>query len=410
MKQLSLLLSSVILSLFFIQCQRDEISENVSKTPLPTGETIVVDVNITSDVTWSSGNVYILNGMIAVTDNATLTIEPCVVVKAANGATGLVIDRGAKINAQGTATCPIIFTSTDDLLKPGEIVSPNLTGNDVGLWSGIFIAGNAPVSTMTTANVLPFDPALTQYAFGGQSADDNSGILRYVSIRHTGYETAPDETPCGLYLAGVGSGTTIDHVELFANSDDGFLVIGGTVNVNNVVTSYFQDDGYDCDKGYAGTLNNLIGIGGNASNSSLELDGGEGAANPTFTIKNASFKGSQAGEDYIDFQRNVNCVIENAYFFGFDGGAQVKLDRDLDADNWLAQRINVANLQFRTAHLTAGNMTIEAIFFDAGNNGNDAFSIRKPDAAIVAAPTTGADKSNFAGWTVAHLTGALNDF
>ena len=110
-----------------------------------------------------------------------------------------------------------------------------------------------------------------------------SRVVEYVSIRHTGYETAPDETPSGLNLAGVGNGTTIDKVELFANSDDGFVAIGGTVNVNNIVTSHFNDDGYDCDRGYAGTLHNLIGIGGTASNSSLELDGGEDTDNPSFT-------------------------------------------------------------------------------------------------------------------------------
>ena len=96
---------------------------------------------------------------------------------------------------------------------------------------------------------------------------DNSGTLAYVSIRHTGFETAPDETPCGLYLAGVGSGSTIDMVELYANVDDGFLVNGGTVSVKNVVTSHFGDDRYDCDKGYAGVMDNLIGIMGSENNS-----------------------------------------------------------------------------------------------------------------------------------------------
>lgn len=411
MKKLFCFLSIISLALFFFQCQDDEIVETPKGgEPKAQGDTIVVSGNITSSVTWITGNTYILEDMVAVTNNATLTIQPCVVVKGAAGATGLIIDRGAKIDAQGTATNPIIFTSVNDQLKPGEIVSPNLTGEDTGLWSGIFILGDAPVSSQNPQNVVPLLPQQPVYTYGGGVISDNSGTLKYVSIRHTGFETAPDETPCGLNLLGVGNGTTISHVELFANTDDGFLVAGGAVNASNIITSKFKDDGYDFDKGYSGTFDNIIGIGGNNNNFALELDGGENTTNPTFTIKNASFKGSQSGEDYIDFRQRVKCLIENAYFFGFDANSVVRLQQNADADNWIAGNINVTNLQFNTAHLAAGNTTIGAIFYDAGLNGNDAFTVRTPNAAIVTTPTTGANKSSFSGWTVADLTGALNGF
>ncbi|MFZ2897519.1 MAG: hypothetical protein WA004_02785 [Saprospiraceae bacterium] len=405
MKNFSLLLFSAFLSLLFYQCQTDEITE----TPLVTGEIIAIDENITSDVTWTSGNIYVLTGMIAVTDNATLTIEPCVVVKAENGVTGLVIDRGAKINAEGTAECPIIFTSSDDLLEPGEIVSPNLTGDDHGLWSGIFILGNAPVSSADSIwNMMSLLPNWDPFVFGGNDPDDNSGVLRYVSIRHTGFETAPFEIPSGINLGGVGSGTTIDKVEVFANSDDGLMTLGGTVNVNNFIVSYYKDDGYDCDMGYAGTMDNLIGIGGVDSHCALEIDGGEGLAKPSYTIRNASFNGSLTGKQYIRFNTYVNCLIENAYFFGFDSAAQVRLGGSDVADDWVNELIDVVNLEINTSHLSTGNTTIETIFYAL--NGNDAFTVRPPDATIVTTPTVGADKSVFAGWTAAGQTGALDDF
>lgn len=414
MRNVFFLFLSIIMAWFIIGCQPDKITVtpgvpgNPNNNIETTGDTLYVNTDITTDETWISGNTYILDTMITVTNGAELTIESCVVVKIAHGATGLIIDQGAKIDAQGTSTCPVIFTSINDSILPGDIVSPNLTGNDVGLWGGIFILGEAPVSTMTSPSILEY--LQSPYTYGGVTANDNSGTLSYVSIRHTGFETATDYPPCGLMLAGVGDGTTIDHVELFANVDDGFIMLGGTVNINHVVTSYFGDDGFDLDKGYAGTMDNLIGIGGNSKNSSLELDGGEGADNPSFTIKNASFKGSQSGEYYVDFQRNVNCVIENSYFFGFDSGSQVILDRDDDAANWLAGSIDVLNLEFNTSHLSSGNTTIGTIFVDKGANGNDAFTIRVPSASIVTTPTVGANKSNFQGWTVADLTGALNDF
>lgn len=399
-----------LLSLLFFQCQSDEITITPVPPPFPAGETITIEQNITSDVTWTSGNTYILNDMIVVTDFATLTIEPCVVVKAANGATGLIISQGSKIDAQGTPICPVIFTSVDDLLEPGEIVSPNLTGEDARLWSGIFLLGEAPVSSATSTNIIPISSRLDLSSFGGNKPNDDSGTLRYVSIRHTGYETAPFEVPSGLNLGGVGSGTQVSHLEVFACADDGILLLGGTVDLSNLITS-FQDDGYDCDMGYAGTMDNLICIGGDSRNSScLELDGGEGADNPVFTIKNASFKGAQNGTNYIKFQNNVNCIVENVYFFEFDAEAEVILREDEEADSWLAGLIDVVNLEFNTSHLVMGNTTIETIFVDNGDNGNDAFTIRKPDATIVTTPTTGADKTVFDGWTIASVTGALDDF
>ena len=403
--------------LLLVQCSSDSITITPFDLATNTGGTstsgtqgsiINVSTDITADITWTTGNTYILDSLITVSNGATLTIESCVLVKAENGATGLVIDKGANIDAQGTESCPIIFTSVDDALVNGDIVSPNLTAEDVGLWAGVFILGDAPVSTYSSPSTLELLPGLPTY--GGTNPTDDSGILSYVSIRHTGYETRPDEATCGLVLAGVGSGTTIDHVELFSNSDDGLVVQGGTVNITHLITSAFQDDGIDCDKGYGGTMDNLIGIGGNARNSSLELDGGEGASNPSFTLTNASFQGSQNSEYYIDFQQRVNCVISDAYFFGFDSVSTVILARDEDADNWLNDAIDVVNLEFNTSHLVAGNTTIGDIFVDKGANANDAFSTKAPDARIVTAPTVGADKSRFLRWTVADLIGALDDF
>jgi hypothetical protein len=354
--------------------------------------------------------VYILENLVSVEGGATLTIEPCVLIKAAVGKTGLIISKNAKIDARGTPDCPIVFTSVLDELMPGDIVSPNLTGQDVGLWGGIFVLGNAPISSVQSSTIISLLPQNPLYAFGGDDASDNSGELSYVSIRHTGFETAPAETPSGLTLGGVGNGTTIDNVELFANADDGFLMLGGTVEINNLVTSGFNDDGLDIDMGYSGTIDNVIAIGGSGKNSALELDGGEGAENPSYRIRNASFKGAIDGGYYIDFQNNVHCSIEDVYFFDFFEEAQVKLNMDQDAQNWLARSIDISRMEFNTSHLNAGNTTIETIFFDAGDNGNDAFTIRTPDASIVTSPTVGADKSSFDDWTVADAIGALNDF
>ena len=413
MQKLTSLIAFALVTLMFVQCQTDEIIElPIEEVPeVLTGETIEVLENINEDVTWTSGNTYILTDLIAVTEGATLTIEPCVVVKAVAGPTGLLVDQGAKLKAVGTPDCPIIFTSTQDELEPGQLTSPNLTGEDVGLWSGLILLGNAPVSSMPGDNnifmVLPQDYL---FSFGGDAAEDNSGMLEYVSIRHTGAETAPFELPSGLTLCGVGSGTTLNHIESFANADDGLRVIGGNFNLNHFVASHFNDDAIDIDRGYAGSMNNLIGIGGNEDDSAIELDGGEGSFNPLFTIQNASFQGGQNGELYLDFRNDVNCLIKDSYFFGFDSNALVRLRSDNEAESWVNELIDVSNLEFNVLHLDTGNTSIESIFQDTGDNTEDAFSTRLPNASIVSEPTVGADKDAFTGWTLADLAGNLDDF
>lgn len=414
MKQLFKISILSLISILFIQCQEDRVITTPIGNPNPVmGVTYEVNEPISVDETWTTGNTYVLNDLICVLDNATLTIEPGVVVKGATEKSGLVISQGSKIEANGTLTDPIIFTADEDEIEPGEIVSPNLTSEDVGLWGGIFLLGQAPVSFEFDPNpvvmsLLPMDAC--ELNFGGDDPSDSSGSMSFVSIRHTGAPQAPEEEPSGLVVAGVGSGTTIENVELYATKDDGLKIFGGTVDLTNIVLSHFGDDAIDIDNAWGGTIDNTIGSGANGSDSALELDGGEGTANATFTVRNTSFRGEMVGERYIEFRNNVNCLIENVYFFDFDGGAEVRLRKDDDAQNWLSESINVSNLQFNTSHLIDGNLTIEDIFVDTGDDMSNAFEVRLPDASIVTEPTTGADKSVFGGWTVASLTGILDAF
>lgn len=402
------ILATAVASMFFLsQCQPDKITTTPSNTSSLKGNIIRIRSDISTNTTWTTGNTYILEKMVAVKDGASLTIEPCVVVKAEKGATGLLISKGAKIFAEGTATCPIVFTSTDDQIKPGEIESPNLGENDRGLWSGLFILGNAPVSSAATSNVLPFLPQQPLYSFGGNEVNDNSGTLKYVSIRHTGHEIARDEVPSGLNLAGVGNTTQLSHIEVFASADDALLLLGGSVKVDYFIGSSFSDDACDVDYGYSGLINHFIGIGGNDKNSSLELDGGEGGSNPVFSIQNSSFVGGMQGEDYIDFQNAVKCKIENSYFTGFGANAIVKLDDDEVADHWLNKEIDLKNIEINISHLSGGNTTLDAIFIDNGKDADQAFASRKPNAKIVTSAIFGADKTAFEKWTVADAKNQL---
>jgi len=177
-------------------------------------EITVIDVtaNITSDVVWESGKVYVLTSRIAVESGATLTIQPGVIVKGEAGtganATALLVARGGTIMAVGNADAPIIFTSIADNIEPGQIESPNLDPSLNGLWGGLIILGNAPISADEVPSQIEGIPPSDQNGlYGGDDAADNSGMVKFVSIRHGGANIGEGNEINGLTLGGVGSGT-----------------------------------------------------------------------------------------------------------------------------------------------------------------------------------------------------------
>ena len=155
--------------------------------------TLRVTGNITSNTTWTTGKTYILGGRITVTNGAKLTIQKGVIVKGEAGtganATALIISRGAQIDAQGTATEPIIFTSIADEIQPGQIASPNLDPTLEGLWGGLIVLGKARGSFAGDVQEIQIEgipPSDTNGLYGGTDDADNSGIIKFISIRHGG--------------------------------------------------------------------------------------------------------------------------------------------------------------------------------------------------------------------------------
>ena len=402
---------------FFAACSEDDDPTG----PINSGSgNVIVDANITENTTWTKDNIYELATRVAVESGATLTIEAGTVIKGQAGtgsnATALLVARGAKLMAMGTASEPIIFTSVADEITSGEIASPNLDADLNGLWGGLIILGNAPISADAASVQIEGIPVSdTNGLYGGTAADDNSGVIEYISIRHGGANIGEGNEINGLTLGGVGSGTVISHVEIVANQDDGLECFGGTVDVSNVLVWNQGDDAYDMDQDYTGTVDNFIFIGGANSDHAMELDGPEGAQdNGGFVLRNGSLKGYNDGGvnggEYIDFRSGVKGSVENCYFFNFSETSDVELDNNEVAANWLDGSLDVSGLEFNVSHLTAGNMTIGEIFVDKGDDVDDAFATRAPDAAIVTTPTVGADKAAFAAWTWADVNGELADF
>ncbi len=192
----------------------------------------------TTNVTLDAANVYILTGIYFVDSTYSLTI-PAGTLILGDSASVLTISRGGLINATGTALNPIVMTSA----KP---VGARRTGD----WGGVVILGNAP-----TNQVNPLiEGGIVPGSYGGPNPTHSSGTFQYVRIEYAGYRFQLNNETNGLTLGGVGSGTTIDHVQVSYSFDDGFEFFGGTVNAKYLVTVGETDDGFDTDFGYNGKI------------------------------------------------------------------------------------------------------------------------------------------------------------
>lgn len=355
---------------------------------------IMVTGNITSSTTWTTGKVYILTSRIAVTNGATLTIQPGVIVKGEVGtganATALIIARGAKLMAEGTASQPIIFTTVADEIQPGQIASPNLDPTINGLWGGLLILGNAEISADAQAVQIEGIPASDPNGlYGGTNNADNSGVIRYISIRHGGANIGEGNEINGLTLGGVGNGTVIENVEIVSNQDDGIEFFGGSVNVTNLILWNIGDDAVDTDQSWSGTLNNFI-ING-AGDECFELDGPEGAMVAGHTLTNGSIN-PQGASGLADLDANSNLEMSNMYFFNITAGQT--FDRLPDATG----AFTGTNFQVTLPATT----TILDFFL----GGSDAFVT----SVAAGANTVGATTSAFSGWSWSDAAGELSGF
>jgi Secretion system C-terminal sorting domain len=223
--------------------------------PLPTATNVVnVTANITANTTWSSSNVYYLKGQIYIKNNATLTIDPGTIILADNTAigAGLFVTKGSKLNAIGTATSPIVFTS-----------DKAVGSRNKGDWGGIILLGKASYNINNGVNNIEGIAVSTDTEFGGgltPDDTDNSGTLKYVRIEFAGYVFAANQEINGLTLGAVGSGTTIDYVQVSFANDDSFEWFGGSVNCSHLVAYRGLDDDFDTDNGFSGKVQFCLGI------------------------------------------------------------------------------------------------------------------------------------------------------
>ena len=291
----------------FTACSDDEETPDV-----PGGneeETIVLEGSITEDVTLERGKTYELSGAYMVEEGATLNIEPGVkiVAKYDDVVDYILIKQGAKINAVGTQSEPIVMTSEQE---------------EPGAWGGIHICGRAH----TNAEGGQGSSEIGGAVYGGNDDSDNSGTLQYVRVEYTGYAFDEEHEANGISFYGVGNGTTVDHCQAYKGSDDGFEFFGGSVNISNMVVTDCSDDSFDWTEGWNGTATNLIAVQesedalGYACDCLIEADNNENNFDATPisspTISNALFIGNGAEGKGVHLRRGTQVKMDNVQIYG----------------------------------------------------------------------------------------------
>lgn len=275
----------------------------------PTGEwrvcTLPATVNASDTLPYIPGLLYQLGGQVFVgTDQGfsstntavTLTVEPGVIVFA-QGSAALIVNRGNRLNANGTADRPIVWTSRDNIIGVAN-------DNSQQQWGGVVLLGRARVSDCATGGVnldatysqnptcqQNLEGAATTIPYGGANDADNSGSFTFNQIRFSGFELAPGNELQSLTTGGIGSGTTIANLQSFNSSDDGMEFFGGTVRIRNVAVIGASDDSLDVDTGAQADLDNVLVVQRTTTGDSIiELDSPNSVGNPIAAFPKTRFQ------------------------------------------------------------------------------------------------------------------------
>jgi hypothetical protein len=268
---------------------------------------------------------YLLNGWAYVINGVTLTIEPGMIIRGDKTNKGaLIVEKGAKLIAKGTSTSPIVFTSNQAA-----------GGRTYGDWGGVILCGQAPINVSGGSATIEGGVGST---YGGIISDDNSGTLQYVRIEFPGIAFAANNEINGLTMGGVGSATTVDHIQVSYSGDDSYEWFGGTVNAKYLIAHRGWDDDFDTDFGFSGMVQYAVSlrdpdIADQSKSNSFESDNdGSGTSNSPFTtavFSNVSSFGPlvtssttinalyQAG---MHIRRNSKLQIYNSVFAGWPKG------------------------------------------------------------------------------------------
>ena len=400
-----------------------------------------VTTNITTDTHWTTGNTYLLKGQIYVKNNATLTIDAGVVIRGGDVAakTALIITKGSKINAIGTAANPIVFTS-------GNAVGARNKGD----WGGVILLGKASYNINNGKNNIEGLTISTDTEFGGgltPDDNDNSGTLKYVRIEFGGVVFQPNQEINGLTFGAVGRGTTIDYIQVSNANDDSFEWFGGAVNCKHLVAFRGLDDDFDTDNGYSGSVQFCLAVrdpsiadspsAGSTSEGFESDNNATGDASTPFTsaifsnctMIGPAYRSTLPNGPVLDalgykraarLRRNTKLKIFNSIFMDYleglhidnsgsavNGAAELNaLNNELKFKNNILAGITTSSkiVQVSTSGTHAAGFDIAA-WFNASNN--TGLSTPITNAGILTMPYNTADGSIYTGLDYRPATGSI---
>lgn len=387
-----------------------------------------VSGDITANTTWTNDRVWEIDGVVRV-KGAMLTIQPGTFIKAkplaAGVATGvLVITKTGTINAQGTECSPIVFTSY-------KLLDSNAaTKAEAGDFGGVVVLGDAVVNNLSTTNIiegLGDQPNVSDFYYGGTNNSHDAGDLKYIRIEFAGrvLDAATGVEINGLTFGGVGSGTFVDYIQVSYGKDDSFEFFGGTVSASHLVSFAPDDDNFDFDLGFTGSINRALSVAnknsthsglptpGTADSNGIELDNdAAGSANTPITrprIDYMSIYGVSACadgalyENGVHVRRNGDLVFRNSLVAGYSTGMRVE-----SGSSAITVASAPVNVNAFTA-ATAGTGTFgTGIISTASCTAADKFGITQPfytpgecslDLAVATARDNGAFATGDTNWT-----------
>jgi len=337
--------------------------------------------DVTSNKSIAAGSTINMRGPVKVKAGVTLTIGAGTTIKADTSTlTYLLVERGATINAVGTATSPIVFTSAG---APGS--------RNPSDWGGIVIHGKSAVNNTAGLNYASDSEIFTgpygcgdagNACAGTLGNDDDSGSLQYVRIEFAGREIASGKEFNGLFLAGVGKLTEIHHVQFHRGSDDGIEIFGGAVDVNYALITNNQDDAFDVDEGWRGSARYIVAAVPKDGDQGIEYDGVGGDANRSTNVPLSNFTilGSinKTVPGAISVRASGTMSLYNSYIAHFHnaagiiavsssstGNATATAAAGFDGDGGtfdLRFESNVIECVYDNAAFTAAKTTLDSLF------------------------------------------------
>ncbi len=315
-------------ALLAVSCDKN--NDNGGENNEPSTSTNVLgdgttEYELTTDVVIGEGETWSLNGWVYVPEGKTLTIGKGAIIKGVKAAKStLIIERGGKLIAEGTASSPIVFTSSEaaGARQPGD-------------WGGIIMLGKAPNNG---GNELTIEGGVRS-SHGGTDTNDNSGILKYARIEFAGIEYEKDNEINALTLGSVGAGTTIEYVQVSHSGDDSYEWFGGTVNMNNIIAYSTWDDCFDADKGYSGKVQFALSVrnpqvGDKSGSNGFESDNSKNNDSPytSAAFSNVTIVGPVTDPANYSDEANVNGSTGDGEGF-FQNAAQIRRGSKLGVFN-----------------------------------------------------------------------------